>query len=117
MEENYIRYFAEHLQKTANILTQARTNATERMLLFSLPKTIGTIEKYKNRVLEKAEEATKIHTPLLQRDVLYCDISPISGIHRIFVNGRDFRGYWDEEEYLNHRYEIRNTKYTTTEEI
>ena len=52
-----------------------------------------------------ALEATKKHTPLLQRDVLYCDILPISGIHRIFVTGRDFRGYWDEEEYLNHRYE------------
>ena len=117
MDENYIRYFAEYLQKTANILIQARTHATEHMLLFSLPKTIGTIEKYKKRVLEKAQEATKMHTPLLQRDVLYCDILPISGIHRIFVNGRDFRGYWDEEEYLNHRYEIRGTKYTTTEEI
>lgn len=57
------------------------------------------------------------HTSLLQRNVLYCDITPISGIHRIFVNGRGFRGYWDEEEYVNHCYEIRRTKYTTTEEI
>lgn len=65
--------------------------------------------------LESADQEK--YTPLLPRDVLYCDITPISGIHRIFVTGRDFRGYWDEEEYLNHRYEIRGTKYTTTEEI
>lgn len=116
VEENYIRCFAEHLQKTANILTQAKTNATERMLSLSLPKRLNAIEKHTKRVLEQAKEATKNHTPLLQRDVLYCDILPISGIHRIFVNGRGFRGYWDEEEYLNHRYEVRSMNYTATEE-
>lgn len=84
-------------------------------LYFGMSNDVMALESADQELLSCGMDEN--YTPLLQRDVLYCDISPISGIHRIFVNGRGFLGYWDEEEYLNHRYEIRNTKYTTTEEI